>query len=118
MQVVDALIKADKDFELLVFPGAGHGAGGEPLRRAPAARLLRPAPARRRAARIGTPPAPGVRDGPSNDPAARDDRPRVTVKPPPGLETSPRGRYGSRPSARGQPKRTGMRLIEADGTTA
>lgn len=27
MQVVDALIKADKDFELLVFPGAGHGAG-------------------------------------------------------------------------------------------
>ena len=28
MQVVDALIKADKDFELIVFPGAGHGAGG------------------------------------------------------------------------------------------
>ena len=25
MQVVDALIKADKDFELLVVPGAGHG---------------------------------------------------------------------------------------------
>ena len=25
MQVVDALIKADKDFELLVVPGGGHG---------------------------------------------------------------------------------------------
>jgi dipeptidyl aminopeptidase/acylaminoacyl peptidase len=30
MQVVNALIKADKDFELIVFPGAGHGAGGSP----------------------------------------------------------------------------------------
>ncbi len=28
MQVVNALIKADKDFELIVFPGMGHGAGG------------------------------------------------------------------------------------------
>ena len=27
MQVVDALIKADKDFDLIVFPGAGHGVG-------------------------------------------------------------------------------------------
>lgn len=27
MQVVDALIKANKDFELMVFPGGGHGAG-------------------------------------------------------------------------------------------
>lgn len=27
MQVVDALIRADKDFELVVFPGRGHGAG-------------------------------------------------------------------------------------------
>jgi len=27
MQVVDALIKANKDFELLFFPGAGHGIG-------------------------------------------------------------------------------------------
>lgn len=27
MQVVDALIKADKDFEMIVFPGAGHGIG-------------------------------------------------------------------------------------------
>lgn len=27
LQVVDALIKADKDFELLLIPGAGHGAG-------------------------------------------------------------------------------------------
>src|SRR5690606_27222665 len=30
MQVVDALIKADKDFELIVFPGGGHGSGGSP----------------------------------------------------------------------------------------
>lgn len=30
MQVVDALIKADKDFELLVMPGVGHGATGHP----------------------------------------------------------------------------------------
>lgn len=30
MQVVNALIKADKDFELVVFPGANHGAGGSP----------------------------------------------------------------------------------------
>jgi dipeptidyl aminopeptidase/acylaminoacyl peptidase len=28
MQVVNALIKADKDFDLLVVPGAGHGMGG------------------------------------------------------------------------------------------
>mgnify|MGYP005691499743 FL=1 len=27
MQVVDALIKADKDFDLLVVPGGGHGVG-------------------------------------------------------------------------------------------
>jgi dipeptidyl aminopeptidase/acylaminoacyl peptidase len=27
LQVVDALIRADKDFDLIVFPGAGHGAG-------------------------------------------------------------------------------------------
>ena len=27
LQVADALIKADKDFELLFFPGAGHGIG-------------------------------------------------------------------------------------------
>jgi dipeptidyl aminopeptidase/acylaminoacyl peptidase len=33
MQVVDALIKADKDFELIVFPGADHGAGGSPYGR-------------------------------------------------------------------------------------
>lgn len=30
MQVVDALIRADKDFELIVFPGGGHGSGGSP----------------------------------------------------------------------------------------
>jgi dipeptidyl aminopeptidase/acylaminoacyl peptidase len=28
MQVVNALIKADKVFDLLVIPGAGHGIGG------------------------------------------------------------------------------------------
>jgi dipeptidyl aminopeptidase/acylaminoacyl peptidase len=28
MQVVNALIKANKDFDLLVVPGAGHGIGG------------------------------------------------------------------------------------------
>lgn len=28
MQVVKALIKANKDFELIVFPGGGHGIGG------------------------------------------------------------------------------------------
>ena len=30
MQVVNALIKADKDFEFLVVPGAGHGVAGSP----------------------------------------------------------------------------------------
>lgn len=30
MQVVDALIKADKDFEMIVVPGAGHGVGESP----------------------------------------------------------------------------------------
>ena len=30
MQVVNALIKADKDFDMLVIPGAGHGAAGSP----------------------------------------------------------------------------------------
>jgi dipeptidyl aminopeptidase/acylaminoacyl peptidase len=30
MQVVDALVRADRDFELLVIPGAGHGAAESP----------------------------------------------------------------------------------------
>jgi dipeptidyl aminopeptidase/acylaminoacyl peptidase len=30
LQVVNALIKADKDFEMLVIPGAGHGVTGTP----------------------------------------------------------------------------------------
>ncbi len=30
MQVVDALVRADKDFDLLVVPGAGHGVGERP----------------------------------------------------------------------------------------
>jgi dipeptidyl aminopeptidase/acylaminoacyl peptidase len=33
MQVVNALIKANKDFELVVFPGANHGAGESPYGR-------------------------------------------------------------------------------------
>jgi dipeptidyl aminopeptidase/acylaminoacyl peptidase len=33
MQVVKALIKANKDFDLLVVPGGGHGAGGSPYGR-------------------------------------------------------------------------------------
>jgi len=28
LQVADRLIKADKDFDLLLVPGGGHGAGG------------------------------------------------------------------------------------------
>jgi len=30
LQVVNALIKADKDFELIVIPGADHGCGESP----------------------------------------------------------------------------------------
>ncbi len=30
MQVVDALIKADKDFDFVIVPGAGHGIGESP----------------------------------------------------------------------------------------
>lgn len=30
MQVVDALVRADKDFDLLVVPGGGHGVGSSP----------------------------------------------------------------------------------------
>lgn len=30
MQVVDALVKADRDFDMLIIPGAGHGAAGSP----------------------------------------------------------------------------------------
>ncbi len=33
MQVVDALIKADKDFDFVIIPGAGHGAAGTPYGR-------------------------------------------------------------------------------------
>ncbi len=33
MQVVDALIKADKDFQLLIMPGVGHGAATHPYAR-------------------------------------------------------------------------------------
>ncbi len=30
LQVVNALIKADKDFDLLIIPGGGHGIGESP----------------------------------------------------------------------------------------
>ena len=33
MQVVNALIKADKDFEFIIVPGAGHGVGEKPYLR-------------------------------------------------------------------------------------
>jgi dipeptidyl aminopeptidase/acylaminoacyl peptidase len=33
MQVVNALVKADKDFDLVIIPGAGHGAAGTPYGR-------------------------------------------------------------------------------------
>ena len=33
MQVASALVQADKDFELLIIPGRGHGAGGSPYGR-------------------------------------------------------------------------------------
>lgn len=33
MQVIDALIEADKDFEFIVFPGLGHGTIGSPYGR-------------------------------------------------------------------------------------
>jgi dipeptidyl aminopeptidase/acylaminoacyl peptidase len=33
MQVVDALVRADRDFDMLVVPGAGHGAAGTPYGR-------------------------------------------------------------------------------------
>ncbi len=32
MQVANALVKADKDFDLLIMPGVGHGALGTPIR--------------------------------------------------------------------------------------
>jgi len=28
--VIDALVRADKDFEQLIVPGSGHGAAGHP----------------------------------------------------------------------------------------
>ena len=33
MQVVDALIEADKDFEMLLVPNGGHGVGEKPYLR-------------------------------------------------------------------------------------
>ncbi len=51
MQVVNALIQANKTFELVVVPGANHGAGGA-VQHAQAQRLVRQAPARARAAEL------------------------------------------------------------------
>ena len=51
MQVVNALIRAGKDFELVVVPGANHGAGGSRTDGAATEGLLRQALARRSAAR-------------------------------------------------------------------
>lgn len=54
MQVVNELIKADKDFDLVVFPGAGHGAVVESLRTTPHAGFRAPF-AGRRAAPLSSP---------------------------------------------------------------
>ena len=62
MQVVNALIKADKDFDLLVIPGAGHGAAETPYG------------SRRRAGLLRAPPA-GRRTAATNDPLADISRP-------------------------------------------
>lgn len=39
-QVVDALIRADEDFDLLVIPGTGHSAAGHPYARRKQAEFL------------------------------------------------------------------------------
>ena len=74
MQVVNALIKADKTFDLLVIPGAGHTSGRR-LRRAQAERFLRPRPARRRAAGLES-------DGVESIESAKASR-RPVIKPGP-----------------------------------
>ena len=51
MQVVNALIKSNKTFDLLVIPGGGHGMGRS-LRREKTERFLCPSSARRGAARL------------------------------------------------------------------
>ena len=51
MQVVNALVRAGKEFELVVIPGADHGAGS-PITAAQAQRLLREVSARCRAAQL------------------------------------------------------------------
>ena len=68
--VVDALIKANKDFDLLLLPAPAHGFGATShVHDAPALGLLRAVAARRRAAE-------GVQDG-----AARAARPQLTGRP-------------------------------------
>ena len=64
MQVVNALIRAGKTFELVVVPGANHGAGGA-VQHAQAQRLVREAPARARSAELER--------GQRHDPAGGDD---------------------------------------------
>ena len=48
--VADALIKANKEFDMLLIPNSGHGYRAGELRHAAALGLLREVPARRRAA--------------------------------------------------------------------
>ena len=48
--VADALIKANKEFDLLLIPNSGHGYAPAQLRHAAALGLLRQVPARRRSA--------------------------------------------------------------------
>ena len=50
--VVDALIKANKDFDLIIFPNRGARLRQRAVHGAPALGLLRAAPARRRAAAV------------------------------------------------------------------
>ena len=59
LQVVNALVKANKNFDLLIYPGEDHNAGRggrvRRLRRAQAIRLLRAAPDGSEAARVERP---------------------------------------------------------------
>ena len=64
--VVDALIKANKDFDLLMLPNRGHGFGNEAVHGAAAVGLFRAASARRRAAaRVRAASARGAADADS-----------------------------------------------------
>ena len=112
LRVVDALIKADKDFDLLVVPGAGHGMGGA-YGAAADAGLLRPPPARRRAAdRNAESSAPRRRP-----PSAALAGPRASGGPRPRspARRRPRRRWPARPST-GRPGRGGSRAARSSAT--